>query len=40
VYVCDSAAFPRGSAFSPTLTIMAYARRTTVEAIKRQPRPA
>jgi hypothetical protein len=40
VYVCDSAAFPRSSAFSPTLTIMAYARRTTVEALKRQPLPA
>jgi hypothetical protein len=40
VYVCDSAAFPRSSAFSPTLTIMAYARRTAVEALKRQTFPA
>jgi choline dehydrogenase-like flavoprotein len=35
VYLCDSAAFPASSAFSPTLTIMAVARKRTREAIER-----
>jgi hypothetical protein len=35
VYLCDGAAFPASSAFSPTLTIMAVARKRTMEAIER-----
>jgi len=34
-YLCDSAAFPASSAFSPTLTIMAVARKRAMEAVER-----
>ena len=34
VFLCDSSAFPASSAFSPTLTIMAYAHRTATLALQ------
>jgi hypothetical protein len=34
VFLCDSSAFPASSAFSPTLTIMAYAHRTVTMAVQ------
>ena len=34
IYLCDSAAFPSSPAFSPTLTIMAFARKVVMEAIE------
>jgi hypothetical protein len=36
IYICDSAAFPHSSAFSPTLTIMAHAHRVAAMAIRPQ----
>ena len=40
VYLCDSAAFPRSPAYSPTMTIMAFARWVARHAVARRMGPA